>query len=51
MNGDKFANVLGGLITVALVTTIVAHPASAKIVTKGGQAMANLLLAAQGRKP
>jgi hypothetical protein len=47
----RTADVLGALVLVALVTTIVSHPRSANVVTAGGKAFTNSLLAAQGIRP
>lgn len=49
MNADKIANVLGAIVTVALVTTVVSRPASAQIIKAFGDAFAGSLRAAQGR--
>jgi hypothetical protein len=47
--GDKFFNVLGSIVTVALVTTIVAHPESAKVITAMGNSFAGSIRAATGK--
>lgn len=49
MNLDKLFNVIGAIVTVALVTTIVVHPASASIITALGNAFSSSLRAAQGQ--
>lgn len=49
MNQSKVVDVLGAIVTVALVTTIVSHPQTARVVTAFGNAFANSLRAAQGR--
>jgi hypothetical protein len=46
MRGNTFANVLTGIVFVALAATLVAHPATASIVTAGGNAFSNSLAAA-----
>lgn len=47
---DKFINVLGAIVTVALVTTIVSHPNSAGDISAMGKAFSGSLLAAEGIK-
>jgi len=49
MNFDRALNIIGAIVTVALVTTIVAHPQSAKIVSSAGSAFSNSLRAAMGK--
>lgn len=49
MNGDKLFTLLGSIVTVALVTTVVSHPASASVITAFGNAFSGSLKAAQGR--
>jgi hypothetical protein len=49
MTGDKIANVLGAIITVALVTTIVSHPESSAVIRAFGDAFSGSLRAAMGR--
>lgn len=49
MNADKIANVLGAIVTVALVTTIVASPNTAQVVRAFGDAFGGSLRAAMGR--
>lgn len=49
MNLDKVANLAGAVIAVAMVTTIVAHPASAQVVKAFGSSFSSVLLAAQGK--
>jgi hypothetical protein len=48
MNADKALSIGSALVTVALVTTIVAHPNSAKIIKSFGNAFASSLRAAMG---
>lgn len=48
MSIDRFFNVLSAIVGVALVTTIVAHPQTAKDITAGGAAFAGSLRAAEG---
>lgn len=50
MSGQIF-DVLGALVVVALVTTVVSHPQSARVVTAFGGAFQNSLLASQGIRP
>lgn len=47
--GDKVFNVMGALVTVALVTTIVSRPNSAKVISAMGSAFAGSIKAATGR--
>lgn len=47
--GDKFFNVLGALVTVALVTTIVSRPTSAAVIRAMGDAFAGSIRAATGK--
>lgn len=47
--GDRLFNVAGAIVTVALVTTIVSHPQSARVITAMGSAFAGSIRAAQGR--
>lgn len=47
--GDRLFNVLGAIVTVALVTAIAAHPASAGIIKAMGDAFGNTLRAAEGK--
>lgn len=49
MNGDKLFNVLGSIVTVALVTTIVANPGSARVIRAFGSAFAGSIRASMGR--
>lgn len=49
MNGDKLFNLLGAIVGVALVTTLVAHPQTAGVVTSIGNAFSGSIKAAQGR--
>lgn len=46
---DKVADVLMAIVAVAMVTTIVAHPNSARVVTAAGRAFSNSIRAATGR--
>lgn len=47
--GDKLFNVLGSIVTVALVTTIVRNPTSAAVIRAAGNAFAGSIRAALGR--
>jgi hypothetical protein len=47
--GDKMFNLLGAIVTVALVTTIVSRPNSAKVITAMGNAFSGSIKAATGR--
>ncbi len=46
--GDKAFNVVGSIVTVALVTTIVARPNSARVIRAMGDAFAGSIRAALG---
>jgi hypothetical protein len=48
MRTDSIINVLGAIVTVALVTTIVAHPQSASVITSLGNAFSGSIKAATG---
>jgi hypothetical protein len=48
MSADRLFNVLGSIVTVALVTTIVSSKNTAGIVSAFGNAFAGSLKAAQG---
>lgn len=45
---DKLFNVLGAIVTVALVTTVVSHPESSQVIRALGDAFVGSLRAAQG---
>lgn len=47
--GDRLFNVLGAIVTVALVTTIVSRPNSANVIKAMGNAFSGTLRAAQGK--
>lgn len=47
--GDKAFNVIGSIVTVALVTTIVSRPTSAQVIRSMGDAFAGSIRAALGR--
>lgn len=46
--GDRLFNVLGAIVTVALVTTIVSRPTSATVIRAMGDAFAGSIRAALG---
>lgn len=46
--GDKFFNVLGSIVTVALVTAIVSRPNSAAVIRSMGDAFSGSIRAALG---
>lgn len=50
MTTDKLVNVASAIVTVALVTTIVSHPQSAKVIRAVGDAFSGTLRAAMGSK-
>lgn len=43
-------DVLGAIVTVALVTTLVSHPQTSSVVNAFGNAFSHSLLAAQGQR-
>lgn len=47
--GDKVFNVLGSIVTVALVTAVVSHPASAQVIRAFGEAFSGSIRAALGK--
>jgi hypothetical protein len=49
VNADKLLSIGGAIVTVALVTTIVSHPQSAKVITSVGSSFAAVLRAAMGK--
>lgn len=49
MTGDKAANIVGAIVTVALVTTIVSRPTSASVIRAMGDAFAGSIRAALGK--
>jgi hypothetical protein len=49
MRTDTIINVLGAIVTVALVTTVVASPGSSGVITALGNAFSGSLKAAMGR--
>lgn len=48
MSFKSITDVVGALVVVALVTTLVAHPATASIISATGQSFSSALTAAQG---
>lgn len=49
MNMDRIANIAGAIITVALVTTVVAHRNTANVVNALGRAFSGSIRAAMGK--
>jgi hypothetical protein len=49
MNMDKILNIAGAIVTVALVTTIVARPNSVKVIREVGNAFTGAIGSALGR--
>lgn len=49
MTGDRAFNVIGSIVTVALVTTIVSRPTSAQVIRAMGGAFAGSIRAAMGK--
>lgn len=47
--GDRLFNILGSIVTVALVTTIVSHPSSATVIRSMGDAFSGSIRAALGK--
>lgn len=47
--GDRVFNVVGAIVTVALVTTIVSRPNSASVIRSMGDAFATSIRAALGK--
>lgn len=45
---DKIVDVAGMIVVLAIVTTIVAHPNSAKVIQAGGNAFTGAIKAAMG---
>lgn len=50
MNADKALSIGSAIVTVALVTTIVSHPQSAKIIRAFGDAFSGSIRAAMGSR-
>ena len=49
MNADKALSIGAAIVTVALVTTIVSHPASAQVIKAVGDSFSGAIRAAMGR--
>lgn len=49
MNLHEITSILAAIVSVAMVTTIVAHPGTAQVIRAGGDAFAGSIKAAQGR--
>ena len=49
MNADKALNVLGAIVTVAMVTTIVSRSTSAGVIRAFGEAFSGSIRAAMGK--
>ena len=47
---QRWADIVGAIVMVALVTTLVSHPKTASVVSATGRAFSGSLLAAQGIK-
>lgn len=45
--GDRIFNIMGSIVTVALVAVVVSNPQSAKIITAFGKAFSGAINAAQ----
>lgn len=46
----EIADIAGAIVVVALVTTLVSHPGTARVFRAGGHAFSESLLAAQGKR-
>lgn len=49
MNADKAFSVAGAIVTLAMVTVIVSHPQSARIITATGKAFSGAVRAGMGK--
>lgn len=49
MNFDKLFNIVGAIVTVALVTTVVSHSQSASVINAIGSSFSGSLRAAMGK--
>lgn len=49
MNGDKALNIVASIVTVALVTTIVARPNSVKVIREIATGIAGMISSALGK--
>lgn len=49
MKFDDIFDVLGGIVVVAMATTIVSHPNTAKVITAAGNAFSHSISAAIGK--
>lgn len=49
MNADKLFNVMGAIVTVALVTTVVSRSTSASVIRAFGEAFGGSIRAAMGK--
>lgn len=47
---NQIADIAGAIVVVALVTTLVSHPHTAKVFKAAGHAFSESLLAAQGKR-
>lgn len=47
--GDRLFNIMGAIVTVALVTTIVSRPSSAQVIRSMGDAFSGSIRAALGK--
>jgi|tagenome__1003787_1003787.scaffolds.fasta_scaffold14227519_1 hypothetical protein len=50
MNFDRLANLLGAIVTVALVAVVVGSPRTADVIRSFGNAFANAIHTAQGKQ-
>jgi hypothetical protein len=49
MTADKLLSIGAAIVTVALVTTVVSHPASAQVINAVGSSFSGALRAAMGK--
>lgn len=49
MNADKALSIFGAIVTLAMVTVVVSHPESARIISATGRAFSNAVRAGMGR--
>lgn len=49
MNAEKLFSIGGAIVTVAMVTVVVSHPQSAKVIRAVGDSFSGVLRSAMGR--
>jgi hypothetical protein len=50
VNADKLFNVMGSIVTVAMVTVVVSNPGTAGVIRAFGEAFSGSLRAAMGKR-